>query len=555
MDVHCDQLIDFLTKRGLLTSWQTDLQKIKNAFPEALALVPSDWTDEVEAGCTVPSAAMGYWRCREVFTVLLRKKLASGEASKTWLGSYKDPLLARWDLILRAYRARNVFLAESAVFLTDTAGYEIPGLKGELATCVSRLAHLGKRVRETDAQIARQRAELEAFCAQRGISGSAPTPASIVEDATRTTRAGLPPLLAGVHEKIRDPAVARGAELYRAFAEFMGCRLPLLTTAAASGAGRAGGDAVSGGSSLLPTLQTFCEYDGPVASAAELPDLPLSLVGIIATADGDGEGGGIDWGGLDGGGDGAAAGEEMDMEIDWDIGEEVAAAAAAGVAGEDDGGGSLAGIGGDDGQAAAAGTMADVTADGGGGGGGGGGSGGGDGVVGIEMDMIDELGAAFGMELGGSGAEEQKEADAVLVKHSLVDVATREALSNDLLELQSFLRQRVLEMRQDKGNEYFTLTRDAPAVGVCAVCVCACLRVCVRVALCMRVLPPGRRGLNVDARRRSLTTFATRAMDCTNPLPPPQKKKKGEGGGGGGQTNYTNEKRTKTTTTTTTTTT
>ena len=255
------------------------------------------------------------------------------------------------------------------------------------------------------------------------------------------------------------------------------------------------------GGALLPTLHTFCTYDGPVASAAELPDLPSHLLGGSDAAVGDeggGAGGGgaavgeIDWGDLGGAGDDDAQQSGDEIEIDWDIGEEVAAAAAVAV---EDGGGD----------------MLDVAAMGSGD------AGDGDDMIdlGIEMDMesddVDAM-ASFGIELGGGGeggGGVAGEEPAITVEHSLVELANREALGNDLVELQCFLRQRLREMSADTGNAYFTLTRDAssvrthprlctshpssppPSVRCVRVCVCvracvyACVRTCVRT--CVRV--------------------------------------------------------------------
>ena len=214
VDVYSNQLIELLTKRGYLkanNSWQKDLQKVKNAFPEALSLIPNEWSDDIEAHVTIPT--MGYWRCKQMFDLLLRKKQDAGEAGKSWLGSYKDTLLSKWDVILRAYRKNHIFLAETALFLDTTSAYEIPGLKTEVGLSSSRVAHLRKRIGDATGQIERQTAELEEFCAERGVTGSAPTPESILRDASRITKRAIPDKLAEVHAKLRQPGVARGIEL------------------------------------------------------------------------------------------------------------------------------------------------------------------------------------------------------------------------------------------------------------------------------------------------------------------------------------------------------
>ena len=453
MDIHCDQLVEVLSKRGVLSSssssWQTDLQKVKNAFPEALALIPSEWTEAVESS-SADLPTMGYWRCQRIFAELLRKKQEAGSAGKTWLGSYKDPLLHKWDVILRAYRKGNIFLAETATLLDVNSTYEIPALKKEVGLCESRIGQLNKRIRDTAAQINRQREDLELFCQERGIkNGSAPTAASILDDTNRAIRKELPTLLAQLHAKIRDPGVRRAVELYRAFCEFMGFdgSVAAVVVDDAAAAVGASGEARK----PLATLALFSEYEGPVASVAELPDLPISLLGGAASQAGAGDvgPGEIDWGDLEGINDDAAGASSAADEIDWDIGEEVAAAAAVGEPASAD-----LSTGGEGNAEEAA--MLDISAmasaegpepeDGG------------DMIdLGIEMEMDFE---DFGIELGDAGSDVAENK----VEHSLVELSAREALTNDLLELQCFLQQRVHEMAADTGNTYFSLTRDASEV-------------------------------------------------------------------------------------------
>jgi len=420
MDIHCDQLIQVLTKKRLINgSWKKDLAKVKNAHAEALSMIPSEWGDEVESHTSIP--VMGYWRCSEIFDILLKKKSEAGEAGKSWFGSYKDPLLKKWDIILRAYRKSNVYAAETALLLDQNSAYEIPGLKKEVKLCGSRIGYLNKRILETSTQLDNQRAELAAYCEERGIKGSKPTPQSILDDVNRDCRNSLPSLLSDVHSKIRNPVITRAIEFYREFSSFLGFTLPIEDTAQS--------DVPPG--KLLEHLEVFNAYEGPVSSTAELSDIPVNVLGPSFAAQEEVEAGEIDWGDLDG---------DIDVEdggIDWDIGDEVAAAALHDFEDETK-------VGDNSAEQTSASEIS-----------------GNDDLVdlGIEMEIDFEM--EDGIEVDDNAAND------IVVEHSLVEQNSREGVVNDLLELQSFLKQRAIEMDNDEGNAYFMLTRDAPPVRCC----------------------------------------------------------------------------------------
>lgn len=418
-DVHCDSLIDLLCKHGILQqqNWQKDLDRIKSAFPDALALIPGDLNDTLEVNTTI--STLCFWRCEQIFAFLLQRKESKQEAGKSWLGKYKDRLLYKWDLILRTYRRHHVFLAESAVLMVHNSTFEIPGLKKEIKTLESRADFLNRKIEEITSQVGEHRTTIDLFCKENGITSSAPTRQSIRTDVNRMVRIKLPSLLTQIHCTIRKEQIQQGIALYRCFSNFLGFEA-------------SPEDGIKQKDELLHTLNTFYYYSGPVVDKSKLSDICLDFE---STRDnliqGDEIGSEVDWNvDID-----VVNGQDGDGEINWDIDAEVAEAASR--------------------------TMSDGTnhfseehifeAD-----------------AHLDPEMADlgidiEIDAEGDLEMGEVDISDDIN-DSMLVEYSLVDPSMREALNNDLLELKCFLDQRCQEMETDEGNMYFTLTRDAPKV-------------------------------------------------------------------------------------------
>ena len=87
---------------------------------------------------------MTYFECVQALQLLTD----AGRAGKNFLGQYTDAEMARWADVVKRFESGAVFLVDTAQFLTQRVGYELPALKKDLVRAEKELAELQRRTTE-----------------------------------------------------------------------------------------------------------------------------------------------------------------------------------------------------------------------------------------------------------------------------------------------------------------------------------------------------------------------------------------------------------------------
>ena len=87
---------------------------------------------------------MTYFECVQALQLLTD----AGRAGKNFLGQYTDTETARWADVVKRFESGAVFLVDTAQFLTQRVGYELPALKKDLVRAEKELAELQRRTTE-----------------------------------------------------------------------------------------------------------------------------------------------------------------------------------------------------------------------------------------------------------------------------------------------------------------------------------------------------------------------------------------------------------------------
>ncbi|XP_065053892.1 CDK5 regulatory subunit-associated protein 3-like [Rhopilema esculentum] len=164
IDIHYNKLLDWLIDRRHCTlKWQQSAALIKEKVDAAMKEIPSDPSiQELMRG-----ACVGYFRCLKVMEILK----ASGEGSKNIFGQYSSRKMKDWAEILQLYQNDNIHLAETAHFLVRNVNYEIPSLKRQISKCQQTQRDCTRKESEymTNAGLFKDRYYYE--CKQMGVQG------------------------------------------------------------------------------------------------------------------------------------------------------------------------------------------------------------------------------------------------------------------------------------------------------------------------------------------------------------------------------------------------
>ncbi|KAG8462947.1 hypothetical protein KFE25_001720 [Diacronema lutheri] len=315
LDVHYASAADWLRDRGKLSKhWQRELRTVRARIDKAL----------IDARPTVPGASdvlrdepVAFDEVQRVVQ-LLRD---AGLDKRTMLGGYADPTMKAWAAIGALYGRDNLHVAELCQRLVHNATYELPAVRKELELAETSLQDAMRKRQDAVRALDLSRERLRAECAKLGISGRQPR----VEIGLLTS--ALPKTFREASERVCAQRTFDAIGLYRAWSA--ACLARALeaaeATAAATAGGKAGGKGggkgggATGGAKAAAQAAAEATAGEPRAElvpalarahAAGVLEIDASTIAEARRADG-AEGAR----GAAGGGDGAAV-----AEIDWGFG-------------------------------------------------------------------------------------------------------------------------------------------------------------------------------------------------------------------------------------------
>ncbi|XP_066061298.1 CDK5 regulatory subunit-associated protein 3 [Chamaea fasciata] len=321
IDIQTGKLLDWLQdRRHCGRRWQAQVQRVRERIQAALRDMP----EHPEITELLRGSYLHYFHCLRIVEILR----GTEANTKNLFGRYSSQRMKDWQEIVSLYEKENAYLAELSSLLWRGVSYEVPALRRQLSRCQQAQQELARREDETQLGANELRERFLASCRQYGIAG---------QDVRRELLAqvqALPSLLS----RVGDGASALGdaIELYQACVAFVcdspGAEvLPLLRFVASHGncsvfRWRTGRDPRS-----LERPELRAEPDPPQEDTIDWGDFPVEPPqggdidwGITVEASAQGDDGGIDCGGGQKGQEGTIPAEpsaQGDDGIDWGDGE------------------------------------------------------------------------------------------------------------------------------------------------------------------------------------------------------------------------------------------
>lgn len=113
------------------------------------------------------SSALTYYTCQQIMSLL---EGAHQGRTKNIFGSYTVAVLKTWDGILRAYRKDNLYLGEAARLLATHTTYTCPAVRRRIVGHEKQIEDCDRRVGEYRKAIREGNARFQAACGEWGLS-------------------------------------------------------------------------------------------------------------------------------------------------------------------------------------------------------------------------------------------------------------------------------------------------------------------------------------------------------------------------------------------------
>lgn len=203
IDINCTRIIEWLSERKKISKdW---INKIRALNARQKELIDSLKNSDLKV--KVREDMEGFLQAQNVFEQLLQTSEA--QKGKSLLGNYVSQVLYDWDRLMRMYRKDNIHLADTARYLAQIAGFEVPGLKQQLANYEKFIQDSYNRERAVLDSIENTKKNFLAQCASQGISGQ-----DIRKELKALTRK-LPEIYLAIHTALLDPRFQESIQLYK----------------------------------------------------------------------------------------------------------------------------------------------------------------------------------------------------------------------------------------------------------------------------------------------------------------------------------------------------
>ncbi|KAM7029773.1 CDK5 regulatory subunit-associated protein 3 [Acridotheres tristis] len=206
IDIQTSKLLDWLLdRRHCGRRWQAQVQQVRERIQAALGDMP----EHPEIRELLQGSFLHYFHCLRIVEILK----GTEASTKNLFGHYSSQRMKDWQEIVSLYEKENAYLAELSSLLGRSVSYEVPALRRQLGRCQQTQQELARREDECQLGASELRERFLGSCRQYGITG---------EDVRRELLAqvqALPSLLS----RVGDGASALGdaIELYEASVAFV----------------------------------------------------------------------------------------------------------------------------------------------------------------------------------------------------------------------------------------------------------------------------------------------------------------------------------------------
>jgi len=213
IDIYYNKLLDWLIDRRHCNSkWREPVSFVQVKINAALKDMPPN----EEISRLLCGTYINYFHCQKIVELLKE----CGEGNTNFFGQYSSQRMKDWQEIILMYEKDNIYLAEAAHTLQRNVNYELPALKGEIGKSQQIQRECARKEIECSHNASVFKEKFHHTCKQMGIEGG-----NIRTEFLQLVEQ-LPEIFDGIAEKSKliDDVV----DYYREFAKFITERKDLL---------------------------------------------------------------------------------------------------------------------------------------------------------------------------------------------------------------------------------------------------------------------------------------------------------------------------------------
>ncbi|XP_031947510.1 CDK5 regulatory subunit-associated protein 3 isoform X1 [Corvus moneduloides] len=165
IDIQTSKLLDWLVdRRHCSRRWQAQLQLVR----ERLQVAIQDMPENPEIKELLEGSYLHYFHCLRIVEILK----GTEASTKNLFGRYSSQRMKDWQEVVSLYEKENTYLAELSSLLGRSIGYEVPALRRQLGRCQQAQQELARREDECQLGASELRERFLASCRQYGIAGA-----------------------------------------------------------------------------------------------------------------------------------------------------------------------------------------------------------------------------------------------------------------------------------------------------------------------------------------------------------------------------------------------
>lgn len=206
IDIYYNKLLDWLLdRRHCDVKWQTGVLEVREKINAAIQDMPP--VDEITQ--LLSGTYINYFHCIRIVELLK----ISESATKNIFGGYSSKRMKDWQEIVKLYEKNNINLAEAAHLLIRNVNYEIPSLKRQIGKCQQTQRDCTRKESEYSSNAALFKEKYQSVCRQMGIKGDD------VKTELLSLLNELPELYKGIVSSIGS--LKNATHYYEAFVNFL----------------------------------------------------------------------------------------------------------------------------------------------------------------------------------------------------------------------------------------------------------------------------------------------------------------------------------------------
>jgi len=156
-----------VNRKQLPANWHESLKLVKEDLRAALRGLEEGGGEVAAWVKGKESSAVTYYTCQQIMSLLERTQQGR---TKNIFGSYTVAVLKTWDSILRAYRKDNIFLGEAAQLLATHTTYTCPAVRRRIAGYDKQIEDCDRRMGEYRKAMTEGKVRFHMACGEWSLS-------------------------------------------------------------------------------------------------------------------------------------------------------------------------------------------------------------------------------------------------------------------------------------------------------------------------------------------------------------------------------------------------